>query len=124
MPEGHLGLSQRVRRSAAGKLKAAARAVYKQQAADAELAAFGFSADDYPEDVISVYPDNWPHVEVFIAMKRQWRIGGNGPIGLDSTSLLSCLKLLRRPKKTWPETLEAIQVMELEALNEMDKLKK
>jgi hypothetical protein len=30
-----------------------------------------------------VWPENWPALELFLAVSTQWRVGSGGPIGLD-----------------------------------------
>lgn len=66
-----------------------------------------------------VWPDNWSYVMLFNSMTTQWRVGMNGPTGLDYPSLESALRLDGWPKRKWPEAFDAIRLMEEEALLEM-----
>lgn len=46
------------------------------------MAEFGLTDEDYADDMVGVFPDNIPAVNVFIAMSTQWNVGPAGPIGL------------------------------------------
>ena len=91
------------------------------------MAALGFQDGDLPElqatppepqpaAPVDIWPDNWPHVETFVAMSTQWRLGASGPLGLDYSALQAVLRLRGLPRSRWPETFDAIRVMEEAAL--------
>lgn len=72
---------------------------------------------------MTVWPDNLPAVNVFVAMSTQWRTGMSGPTGLD----YSALPVVRQaqdppiPKADWPDTFDALRVLEGEALSVMNE---
>lgn len=74
------------------------------------------SIDDYPEDIVGVYPDNWLAFEVFASMQTQLRMGMAGPIGFDYSVLPFVFKMRGVKKSDRPEMFELLRVMESEAL--------
>lgn len=60
-----------------------------KETADFE-AAFGFA----PELEVEVWPDVWDSYQVFSAMATQWRMGMNGPTGLDYSVLPQVMDML------------------------------
>jgi hypothetical protein len=83
---------------------------------EAELAAFGFCASDYEHTAVPIWPDNETAVNVFVAMSTQWRTGFNGATGLDYGALPVVLRLQQIPRPDWPDTFDALRVLEGEAL--------
>lgn len=79
------------------------------------MAAFGFCADDFEQEV-SIWPDNWQAFEVFAAMQTQWRSGMNGATGLDYAALEPVMRLQGVQKRERAEVFEAVRLMEGEAL--------
>lgn len=75
------------------------------------------------EDVepIEVWPENEAAVDVYCAMRTQWRVGFGGALGLDYNALPTVLKLTGQKRETWPELFEAIRVLEVTELVEMHK---
>ncbi|MDC8756263.1 DUF1799 domain-containing protein [Janthinobacterium fluminis] len=43
----------------------------------------GFPAEDFASDPVEIFPDNVQVYELFNMMGTQWRVGMNGPTGLD-----------------------------------------
>jgi hypothetical protein len=63
-----------------------------------------------------VWPDNLPAVNVFVALSTQWRTGFSGATGLDYTAVPVVLRLQQLPRSDWPDTFDALRVLEGEAL--------
>ncbi len=73
-------------------------------------------ADHSPRDVdFEVWEENWPALEMWLRVCTQWRVGMNGPVGLDYNVLQWMFQLyeIRNPK----ELLDDLQIMETAALN-------
>ncbi|GGE68347.1 hypothetical protein GGR41_000569 [Paenalcaligenes hominis] len=58
-------------------------------------------------------------MQVFQAMGTQWRMGFNGPVGLDYNVLPMMIKQLGVPKKERKRVLGDVMVMERAALRAM-----
>lgn len=85
-----------------------------------ELAAFGFKASDYGSQVVEVWPDNWPTWAFWCDFaSTQWRVGINGPTGLDHTAVIADLRTLRLPRKDFDELFADVRMMERLALTAM-----
>lgn len=86
------------------------------------MAALGLKASDYADDdTVFVWAENWPAVDLFIALGTQWRSGASGATGIDYTSVPVVLRMRGTPRRDWPELFESLQVMERAALDEMSK---
>lgn len=86
------------------------------------MAALGLKASDYTDDdTVFVWAENWPAVDLFIAMGTQWRTGSSGATGLDYVALPTVLRLKGVPRPQWAEMFEAVRVMEYAALEELRK---
>lgn len=85
------------------------------------MAAFGVLESDHDDEnkAIEVWPDNWEAVLVFCALATQWRVGFNGPTGLDYGVFKDVFRYRRIPRKRQPEVFESIRVMEEAALERM-----
>jgi uncharacterized protein DUF1799 len=93
--------------------------MYEKQPDLEEAAGFGFTAEDYEAAVVGVWPDVMPSVRVFQAMGTQWRMGFNGPIGLDYGALREVWQRLRVPSAERDWIFADLQVMERAALDQM-----
>ncbi len=65
---------------------------------------------------VEVYPENWLAVRLFSLLSTQWRVGMNGPTGLDYAALPAVLDLYGVKKKHRADAFEALRTMECEAL--------
>ena len=86
-----------------------------------EMAAAGFAPEDFDQDVIEIWPEHWDIVRFFMRLPTQWRYGMSGRTGLDYTAVMSLLATLRLPLDKEAEILESVQVMEMAALEAMNK---
>jgi hypothetical protein len=104
-----------------GKLKAAARALFRKppkQPKQSELAAIGLTAEDLeePGGAFALWPDNADAFNVMQVLSGQWRIGPGGPIGLDYNVLEIGFRHARIPRRARRDVFRDLQVMEEEAL--------
>jgi hypothetical protein len=66
-----------------------------------------------------VWPENWPVWLLFDRISTQWRVGMNGPIGLDYNVLLRFLDRMRLDDGDYEQMLNDISVLEQSALTEI-----
>ena len=86
------------------------------------MAAFGLVADRpplAPAETFALWPENVPAFELWLAVQTQWRMGPNGPIGLDYAGVEAHMRcgLRMRPRqlrRRWGE----LRAMEQAALEE------
>lgn len=85
-----------------------------------EKAAKRMQAQQVAHDCIEVWPENWQAVGFFMQFCRtQWRVGMNGPSGLDYTAVLACIDRHKLEPEKASELFEDVQVMEAAALEVM-----
>ena len=90
--------------------------MYGARAPDETLSLFGLGADDFEEDDVEIWPDNWPGFRLFNALGTQWRTGAGGATGLDYASIRDVASYIGIKKRQIPELFPDLQVMEAEAL--------
>jgi hypothetical protein len=66
--------------------------------------------------VFEVWQDCWTSVGVLSAIATQWRVGGDGPIGLDYAAIPVALRLMGIPRREWQQVFDDVRVMEDAAL--------
>ena len=102
----------------AGKLTEAARALYARLPSDSELNGTGLSAEDYIEEV-ELWTENWPVISLFRKMATQWRIGMNGPTGLDYQTLFLLIDRQELSKEDAAQMFDDMRVCEAAALESL-----
>lgn len=85
------------------------------------LKQWGFDPDDDNEPPLVVWPENRQAVVVFLAMRTQWRVGMGGFTGMDYAALPEVWRRTKTPPGDRDEIFEALRVMEIGALNEINK---
>jgi len=90
--------------------------MYGSRAPEETLSLFGLDADDFEEDDVEIWPDNWPVFRLFNALGTQWRTGAGGATGLDYSVIREVANLIGIKKRQIPELFPDLQVMEAEAL--------
>lgn len=81
------------------------------------LAAFGMKQEDFDTDVIEVWEENAASWDVFSQLSTQWRIGMNGPTGLDYNAALAVINFSQHTDKK--QLFEDVRTMERAALEQM-----
>lgn len=97
--------------------------MYERGPSEADLAAFGLSISDIPEEECEVLAENWPVFVLFNALSTQWRTGACGATGLDYTSIRDVASFIGMKKKQIAKTFPDLQVMEAEAMLVMSESK-
>lgn len=75
------------------------------------------SDDDFINDEVFVWADNWLSFCVFAGMSTQWRTSFSGVTGFDYSALPIVMKFEKVKKKYQKLVFEDIRYMEVEALN-------
>ncbi len=86
----------------------------------ADMAAGGFTIDDYPEETVEVWPENWPAYMLFSFMRTQWRSSGMGVIGLDYGPLYSKMDRMGLGPEAYDDLEADIQALEFAAIGAMN----
>ena len=68
---------------------------------------------------MDVWPENWPVLKLFDAMRTQWRVGMGGAYGMDYGVLPVVMDFIGTTDREY--AFEGIRVMEEAALAEMHK---
>ena len=84
-----------------------------------EVAAIGFTPEDFLGPPVLCWPENRPAALVFLTMRTQWRVGMNGPTGLDYAALPECWRRCGIKPADRDETFASLQIMEQAALAAM-----
>ncbi len=117
-------------RSAAGKLKAAARHWANQRFGGSDelnddLRRFGL-ADQIKTDrhaPFAIWPENETSVRAFLELEAHWTIGktadGTSRLVLDNRQIKDTLELMGVKRRVWPDLFNELKVMETEALLEL-----
>lgn len=85
------------------------------------MAAFGLREEDYPDQMIDVWPDVWPALQIFVSLSTQWRVGAGGCTGLDYLAVPMVLRMRRVKRDDWEPIFDDLRVMEDEALKTMNE---
>lgn len=82
---------------------------------------------DLPAEEFSVWPDNWPTVQLFLALQTQWRVAlGMGQavwMGLDYAAAQAAMQMLGVARKDRQETFAGLCAMERAALPLLNRKK-
>jgi hypothetical protein len=97
--------------------------MYEAGPSDSDLAAFGLTRADVPDEEFGVFPDAWPAFVTFNALSTQWRTGFGGAVGLDYGVIGDVTTFLGFSKKQTATLFPDLQVMEAEALLVMSESK-
>ena len=92
--------------------------MYSRVPTEKELAGTGFTAADYEdEEPAEVWPENMPAIQLFSSIATQWRVGMNGPSGLDYNVLFSRMDRMKLADQDYDWLFSDIRVIESEALS-------
>jgi hypothetical protein len=87
----------------------------------ADLAGTAYRVSDYKPPDIDLWPENDAPFALFAKYQTQWRVGMNGPVGLDYSVFLHDLDRRGISGEEHDEIMDAIRVIEGAALNEIHK---
>lgn len=92
------------------------QALYWQPPKPEELRAWGLTAEDCPPPGCDLWEENWPAVRLFVQCETQWRMGMNGPVGLDYNVVFHELDRQGLVGEEYDELMASVRIMESEAL--------
>lgn len=93
--------------------------MYEAAPTPEELRASGFEPEDFDDEPVEVWPENWAAFTTFMALQTQWLMGPAGPVGLSYLPLFALLDRQHPTRHEWDEALADVQVLELAALKKM-----
>lgn len=82
----------------------------------------GFEIDDYWEDPVVVWPENWEVLSLFVRLQTQWNwavgMGGGGRVSIKYEALYPLLdRAASGDQDEWDVLFSDIQAMELAVLS-------
>lgn len=81
----------------------------------------GFEPEDYWDDPVEVWPENWEALGLFVRLQTQWNwiagMGGGGRTGLRYEVVYPLIDRAAKTPEEWEALFADIQVMERAALN-------
>ena len=112
VPDGYVGWPL-------GKLSAAAAAFFRPTPEVAE----GFAPEDYWEESVGVWPENWRALQLFVGLQTQWSwavgFGGGGRVGLRYEAIYPLLdRIAAGDQAEWDVLFADMQHMELAVLHQ------
>ena len=85
------------------------------------MRAAGFEPEDYADDFLEVWPENWPASALFRSIRNQWRVGMGGAFALDYGVLFHRMDRLHLDPDDYEQMFSDIQVIESAALPVINK---
>lgn len=79
----------------------------------------GLKPKHFKPPEVSLWPENWPALNLFLDLQTQWRMGPIGPVGLDYNVLFHEMDRRALPQDEYDDLLEMVRVVEGAALSEM-----
>lgn len=95
--------------------------MYWQAPAAEEMAGTGLKAKHFKAPKVELWPENEPAILLFSQFSTQWRVGMNGPVGLDYGVIFHELDRRELSRDDYNDTMQAVRVIERAALDEMRK---
>lgn len=83
------------------------------------MRAAGYEPEDFDNDFVEVWPENWPAFELFERVRTQWHAGFSKPTGLRYEAVYPLLDRAASSREEWDQLFEDIRVMERAALSAM-----
>lgn len=84
---------------------------------------FIMEAEGFSDEEDGVFPDNWWPAVIFRDMRRQWRLGQGGVVGLDFSTLPIFSRIRKVPQEKEEDVLDCLQIMEAAAIAEINRKK-
>ncbi len=88
------------------------------------MAVLGLTEDDFENQSIEIWPENFAAYKVFNALSGAWRFRQCGmgpaiPVAIKRAEIVATLELENLPRDDWPSLFDDIKVMEQQALQVM-----
>lgn len=77
----------------------------------------GFVPEDYADDFVECWPENWPAFCVFSSISNQWRVGMGGVTSLDYGVLFMRMDRLRLGDDEYEHMFDDVKELEAAALS-------
>jgi hypothetical protein len=88
-----------------------------------ELANTGLTLEDYADDFVECWPENWRAFTTFAPISTQWRAGSAGPFALDYGVLLQRLDRMKLADAEYEALFDDVRVLEAAALSVIHRRK-
>lgn len=79
----------------------------------------GFAPEDYADDAVEVWPENWASWALFCRVSTQWRKDMGVYIGLDYTPMFELMDRYGLTGQAWHDTFDDLQTLEAAALEQI-----
>lgn len=76
---------------------------------------------DFPAPVVDLWASNSDALTLYVYFQTQWRVGPNGPIGLDYTVILHELDRRKLDTQDYDDLMDCIRQIESAALTVFQK---
>ena len=83
------------------------------------MRASGYEPEDFEDEVVEVWPENWSAFYLFSRLRTQWLSGFSGATGLNHPSVFKHIDRMKLSDEEADLMFDDIYQMELAALNEM-----
>lgn len=100
-----------------------AQRLYERLPTTEEVGMLGLRPEDFAGPPTIVWPENRRSVEVFLAMRTQWRYSFGGAAGLDYSALSEIWQRLKVPQSERDQVFQDLQTLEMSALSAMHESK-
>ena len=78
--------------------------------------AYGLTVEEASGPPVELWPDSVVPVNIFCELVTQWRVGPNGPVGLDYNVVFHKLDRMRLKRREYERIESAIRIMADEAM--------
>ena len=71
---------------------------------------------DFEDDPVEVWPENYAAFDLFSMLSTQWRMGMNGPVGLDYMPMFAMMNRMNLSEQAYHWMFGDMRIIEAEAL--------
>ena len=83
------------------------------------MRAGGYEPEDFDDEQIEVWPENWQAFQLFCVMQTQWNVGMGGRTGLRYEALYPLIDRHAKDEEQWKALFDELRTMEYAALKQM-----
>lgn len=76
----------------------------------------GYSPEDFADDYVECWPDNWQAFTLYASISNQWRVGMGGAVALDYGVLFHRMDRLRLDDETYESLFADVKTLEAAVL--------
>lgn len=96
-------------------------ALVERPPTESEIRSLGFEPEDYADDYVDCWPENWPAFRVFESVANQWRCSAGGVISLDYGPLFHRMDRLKLSEDDFEEMFNDVRHLESAALSVLQR---